>query len=51
MIPEIVIVTLDREPVLEVESVSGHQAARVRCLVGDPDVSGLLLEKTGALNG
>ena len=36
MIPEIVVIPFDREPVLEVKSVSGHHAARVRWLVGDP---------------
>jgi hypothetical protein len=45
MIPEIVVIPFDREPVLEVESVSGHHAARVRWFVGDPAGSGLLLEK------
>ena len=50
MIPEIVVISFDREPVLEVKSVSGHHAARVRWLVGDPAGSGLLLEETGTLN-
>ena len=43
-IPEIVGIPFDRKPVLEVASVSGHHAARVRCLVGGPAGSALLLE-------
>ena len=50
-IPEIIVIAFDREPVLEVKSVTGHHAARVRWIVGDPVGGGLLLEKTGTLNG
>ena len=48
-IPEIVVIPFGREPVLEVKSVSGHHAARVRWLVGDPARGGLLVEETGTL--
>src|SRR5208282_2055590 len=51
MIPEIIVIPFDREPVLEVKSVSGHHTARVRWLVSDPVGGGLLLEKTGTLDG
>src|SRR5579864_2661282 len=50
MIPEIVVIPFDREPVFEVKSVSRHHTARVCWLVGDPAGSGLLLEETGTLN-
>src|SRR5208282_507434 len=50
MIPEIVIVALDREPVLQIESISSHHAARVGWSIGYPTVSGLLLEEPGTLN-
>jgi len=49
-ISEIIVIAFDREPVLEVKSVSGHHAARVRWLVGDPIAGSLLVEETGALN-
>jgi len=51
MISEIVVVALDSEPIPEVESVTGHHAPRVGWRVGDPVGGGLLLEKTGTLNG
>ena len=50
MIPEIVIVALDREPVPQIKSISGHHAARVGWSIGNPTVSGLLLEEPGTLN-
>src|ERR1700687_25624 len=50
IIPEIVVIPFDREPVLEVKSVSGHHAARVRWLGGDPAGSGLFLEEIGNLH-
>ena len=49
-ISEIIVIPFEREPVLEVKSVSGHHAARVRWLVGDPAAGDLLVEETGALN-
>src|SRR5208283_407348 len=48
-ISEIIVIPFGREPVLEVKSVSGHHAARVRWLVGDPARGGLLVEETGTL--
>jgi hypothetical protein len=50
IIPEIIVVAFDSEPVFEVKSVSRHDSARVRWLVGDPPNGGLLLEETGPLN-
>ncbi len=51
MIPEIIVIPFDREPVREVKPVTGHHAAGVRWLIGDPIGGGLLLEETGTLNG
>ena len=50
IIPEIVVVAFDREPVLEVKSVYRHYTTRVRRFVGNPADGGLLLEETGTLN-
>ena len=50
MIPEIVVVALGCEPPFQIEAISGHHAARVRWFIGNPAVSGLLLEEPGTLN-
>jgi len=46
---EIVVIPFDREPVLKVESVTGHCAAAVRWLIRDSFVSGFLAAKSGNL--
>jgi len=49
-IAEIVVIAFDCKPILQVEAISGHHAARVRRLIGNSSIAGLLVEEPGALN-
>ena len=50
MIPEIIVVALNCYPILQIESIAGHDAARIAGFIRDPITRGLLLEKPGPLH-